>query len=264
MLLRMPGNNNPWAGELASRRKKSSVGRQTSEGKSPKYASPGPQQLEGKDLREALTSHQPPTEKTLGRSTPGSPLISCGQPKSPLIPLDKAVPTNCKPTVPSAETEESFTPSNPSCTPKQNNGKVKQLGDNEAKGQVAQGSRAAQSGQRKKSVKEEKMDAAEVSQERNGEKKTSSKGETNLEVNVGDVRPAAKKETDWLKESRKNLKPVVQLFKTAGPPNVELESPIDQLISNKGMEDISEGDQSHGCSLFMMQQRQKSLNPSLS
>ena len=149
----MPGNNNPWAGELPSRRKMTSVGRQTSEGKSPKHASPGPQQLEGKDLREALTSHQPPTEKTLGRSSPGSPLISCGQPKSPLIPLDKAVPTNCKPTVPSAETEESFTPSNPSCTPKQNNGKVKQLGDNEAKGQVAQGSRAAQSGQRKKSVK---------------------------------------------------------------------------------------------------------------
>lgn len=28
---KMPGNNNPWAGELASRRKKSSVGRQTSE-----------------------------------------------------------------------------------------------------------------------------------------------------------------------------------------------------------------------------------------
>jgi len=28
---KMPGNNNPWAGELASRRKKTSVGRQTSE-----------------------------------------------------------------------------------------------------------------------------------------------------------------------------------------------------------------------------------------
>ena len=238
----MPGNNNPWAGELASRRKKNSVGRQTSEGKSPKCASPAPQRLEGKDIREALTSPQPPTERTLGRSSP-APLISSGEPKSPLIPLDKAVPTNYKPTVTSAETEESFTPSNPPCTPKQNSAKVKP-GDNEAKWQP-QGSKAAECEQTKP-VKEE---MAQARQERNAEeKRASSKGETNVEreANGEDVKPS-KKESDWLKESRKNLKPVVQLFKVAEPPNAEVESPIEQLIS-KGVEDTSKGEQLQGCS----------------
>ena len=281
----MPGNNNPWAGELASRRKKNSVtGRQTSEGKSPKYASPPPasQQLEGKDIREALTSPQPPTERTLGRISP-APLISCGEPKSPLIPLDKAVPTNPEPTVTSAETEDSFTPSNPCCTPKQNSGKVKPE-DNEAtkrqevlntkrqevpntnkqevpntkrqevlntkrqeepntnkRQEVMQGGKAAQSEQ-KKPVKEER-EAVQVSQERKREKNPS-KGETIVEreVNGEEVKPS-KKEGDWLKESRKNLKPVVQLFKAAESANPEVESPIEQLISNKGMEESNKGEQ---------------------
>ena len=230
----MPGNNNPWAGELASRRKKNSVtGRQTSEGKSPKYA---PQQLEGKDIREALTSPQPPTERTLGRSSPAA-LICCGEPKSPLIPLHKTVPTNSKPTVTSAETEESFTPSNPCCTPKQNSGKVKP-GDNEATRQVPQGGKAAQS-ELKKPVKEEMDASSQVIQERKREKKAPRKGETTVEREVsGEVVKPAKKESDWLKESRKNLKPVVQLFKASEPENLEEEeSPIEQLISNKGMEE---------------------------
>ena len=258
----MPGNNNPWAGELASRRKKNSVGRQTSEGKSPKCASPAPQQLEGKDIREALTSPQPPRERTLGRTSP-APLISCGEPKSPLIPLDKAVPTNPEPTVTSAETEDSFTPSNPCCTPKQNSGKVKPE-DNEAskrqevlttkrqevpntkrqeepntkRHEVLQGGKAAESEQ-KKPVKEERG----ASQERKREKKPS-KGETIVqrEVNGEDVNPS-KREGDWLKESRKNLRPVVQLFKATESANPEVESPIEQLISNKGMEESNKGEQ---------------------
>ena len=266
----MPGNNNPWAGELASRRKKNSVtGRQTSEGKSPKYASPPPasQQLEGKDIREALTSPQPPTERTLGRISP-APLISCGEPKSPLIPLDKAVPTNPEPTVTSAETEDSFTPSNPCCTPKQNSGKVKPE-DNEAtkrqevlntkrqevlntkrqeepntnkRQEVMQGGKAAQSEQ-KKPVKEER-EAVQVSPERKREKKAAVKRETIVEreVNGEEVKPS-KKEGDWLKESRKNLRPVVQLFKAAESANPEVESPIEQLISNKGMEESNKGEQ---------------------
>ena len=237
----MPGNNNPWAGELASRRKKNSVGRQTSEGKSPKCASPPApqvQQLEGKDIREALTSSQPPTE----RSSP-APLISCGEPKIPLIPLDKAVPTNSKPSVTSAKTEESFTPSNPRCTPKQNSAKVKS-GDNEAKRQP-QGSKLAES-EEKEAVKEEMAQAR--LERKTEEKEVSSKGETNVEREaIGeDVKPS-KKESDWLKESRKNLKPVVQLFKVAEPPNPEVESPIEQLIS-AGIEDTSKGEQLEGCS----------------
>ena len=237
----MPGNNNPWAGELASRRKKNSVGRQTSEGKSPKCASPAPQvqQLEGKDIREALPSPQPPTERTLGSRSSPAPLISCGEPKIPLIPLDKAVPTNSKPSVTSAKTEESFTPSNPRCTPKQNSAKVKS-GDNEAKRQP-QGSKLAES--------EEKEEMAQAGLERKrGEKEVSSKGETNLEREaIGeDVKPS-KKESDWLKESRKNLKPVVQLFKVAEPSNAEMESPIEQLIS-AGIEDTSKGEQLEGYS----------------
>ena len=271
----MPGNNNPWAGELASRRKKNSVtGRQTSEGKSPKYASPPPasQQLEGKDIREALTSPQPPTERTLGRISP-APLISCGEPKSPLIPLDKAVPTNPEPTVTSAETEDSFTPSNPCCTPKQNSGKVKPE-DNEAtkrqevlntkrqevlntkrqeepntnkRQEVMQGGKAAQSEQ-KKPVKEER-EAVQVSPERKREKKAAVKRETIVEreVNGEEVKPS-KKEGDWLKESRKNLRPVVQLFKAAESANPEVESPIEQLISNKGVEESNKGENFQGCS----------------
>ena len=242
----MPGNNNPWAGELASRRKKNSVGRQTSEGKSPNCASPPApqvQQLEGKDIREALTSAQPPTERTLGSRSSPAPLISCGEPKIPLIPLDKAVPTNSKPSVTSAKTEESFTPSNPRCTPKQNSAKVKS-GDNEAKRQP-QGSKAVEC-EEKEAVKEEMAQA--TLERKTEEKKVSSKEETNLEREaIGeDVKPS-KKESDWLKESRKNLKPVVQLFKVAEPPNAEVESPIDQLIS-AGIEDTSKGEQLEGYS----------------
>ena len=52
------------------------------------------------------------------------------------------------------------------------------------------------------------------------------------------MKPAGKRESDWLKESRKNLKPVVQLFKGGvESENLEVESPIEQLISNKGMEE---------------------------
>ena len=244
----MPGNNNPWAGELASRRKKSSVGRQTSEGKSPKYAPPASQQLKGKDIREALTSpqQQPPIERTLGRSSP----ISCGKPKSPANPF----PTNTKPKMgSSAETEASPPPSNPLCSPKQNSAKVNPLA-NEAASQVGRQeeevwSKAAQF------VK----DATQVSEDRNREENNKLRmgGQTKLEAeaNVKDKKPAAaaaKKEIDWLKESRKNLRPVIQPpFKAAEASNLEtVESPIEQLIS-KGIEDLSQGEQLHGCSMFM-------------
>ena len=104
-----------------------------------------------------------------------------------------------------------------------------------------QGGKAAQSEQ-KKPVKEER-EAVQVSQERKREKNPS-KGETIVEreVNGEEVKPS-KKEGDWLKESRKNLKPVVQLFKAAESANPEVESPIEQLISNKGMEESNKGEQ---------------------
>merc|ERR1712012_970570 len=58
---KMPGNNNPWAGELASRnKKKNSVGRQTSQqGKSPDCASPPVQPVE-EGKKEVFTSERTP------------------------------------------------------------------------------------------------------------------------------------------------------------------------------------------------------------
>ena len=205
----MPGNNNPWAGELASRnKKKNSVGRQTSQqGKSPNCASPPVQPVE-EGKKEVFTSER-------------TPLI----PQSPPVPVEK--PTN------STETEASLTRTSDDLgrSAKENTAKVKSA-DNEAGRQLAPGSsRPVQAGQK---VGEEVFDAVENGQQGNQEeKKKGNKTEQEKETNKVDSKPS-KKESDWLKESRMNLKPVAQPFKVAEPSSVEVESPIEQLITNKG------------------------------
>ena len=200
----MPGNNNPWAGELASRnKKKNSVGRQTSQqGKSPNCASPPVQPVE-EGKKEVFTSER-------------TPLI----PQSPPLPVEK--PTN------STETEASLTHTSddPGRSAKENTAKVKSA-DNEAGGQLA----PVQAGQK---VGEEGFDAVEIGQQGNPEeKKKGNKAEQEKETNKVDSK-TSKKESDWLKESRMNLKPVAQPFKVVEPSSVEVESPIEQLITNKG------------------------------
>ena len=205
----MPGNNNPWAGELASRnKKKNSVGRQTSQqGKSPNCASPPVQPVE-EGKKEVFTSER-------------TPLI----PQSPPVPVEK--PTN------STETEASLTRASDDLgrSAKENTAKVKSA-DNEAGRQLAPGSsRPVQAGQK---VGEEDFDAVEISQQGNQEeKKKGNKTEQEKETNKVDSK-TSKKESDWLKESRMNLKPVAQPFKVAEPSSVEVESPIEQLITSKG------------------------------
>ena len=203
----MPGNNNPWAGELASRnKKKNSVGRQTSQqGKSPNCASPPVQPVE-EGKKEVFTSER-------------TPLI----PQSPPLPVEK--PTN------STETEASFTSDDPGRSAKENTAKVKSA-DNEAGRQLApRSSRPVQAGQK---VGEEVFDAVEIGQQGNQEeKKKGNKTEQERETNKVESK-TSKKESDWLKESRMNLKPVAQPFKVAEPSSVEVESPIEQLITNKG------------------------------
>ena len=201
----MPGNNNPWAGELASRnKKKNSVGRQTSQqGKSPNCASPPVQPVE-EGKKEVFTSER-------------TPLI----PQSPPLPVEK--PTN------STETEASLTHTSddPGRSAKENTAKVKSA-DNEAGGQLAPSSRPVQAGQK---VGEEGFESDQQGNQE--EKKKGNKAEQEKETNKVDSK-TSKKESDWLKESRMNLKPVAQPFKVVEPSSVEVESPIEQLITNKG------------------------------
>ena len=83
-------------------------------------------------------------------------------------------------------------------------------------------------------VGEEDFDAVEIGQQGNPEeKKKGNKAEQEKETNKVDSK-TSKKESDWLKESRMNLKPVAQPFKVVEPSSVEVESPIEQLITNKG------------------------------
>jgi len=64
---KMPGNNNPWAGELASRRKKNSVGRQTSE-EAGEYEEEDEGEWEWEEEEEEEAGKEKPDEEATGKA----------------------------------------------------------------------------------------------------------------------------------------------------------------------------------------------------